>query len=96
MDVRDVAGAADYSAHSELLHVGRPLLYRRTPESGAMAGHRAINVLNTLADIMYHGSTAVKALDLLLNAIGPSGPGPEGPWQRLPLRLMTLARPRQQ
>jgi hypothetical protein len=43
-----------------------------------MAGHSPINVLNTLADIMYHESSAVKALDLLLNAIGPSGPGPEG------------------
>jgi hypothetical protein len=73
VDIKDVPGATDYSAHSELLHVRQPLLYPRTPESGAMAGHRAINVLDSLADIMYHGSSAVQALDLLLSAISHSG-----------------------
>jgi hypothetical protein len=47
VDIKDVPGATDYSAHSELLHVRQPLLYPRTPESGAMAGHRAINVLDS-------------------------------------------------
>lgn len=76
VDRKDVPGAADYSAHSKLLHVGPPLLFKRTPESGAMAGHEAINVLNVLSDVMYHGSSAVQALDLLLNAISQPGSDP--------------------
>jgi hypothetical protein len=77
VDIGNVPGASDYSAHSKLLHVGEPLLFSRTPESGAMAGHRAIHVLESLADIMYHGSSAVQALDLFLNATNRSGPDPK-------------------
>jgi hypothetical protein len=75
VDIKDVPGATDYSEHSVMLHVRQPLLFPRTPESGAMAGHRAINVLNSLAEIMYHGSSAVQALDLLLSAISHSATG---------------------
>jgi hypothetical protein len=41
-----------------------------------MAGHEAIQVLNLLSDVMYHGFSAVQALDLLLNAISHPGPDP--------------------
>jgi hypothetical protein len=74
VNARDVPGATDYSAHSELLHVGKTRLFPRTPESGAMAGHRVTDVLNSLADIMHHASSAVRALDLFLDAIGCRGP----------------------
>lgn len=76
VDTKDVPGATDYSAHSQLLHVGSPPLFTRTPESGAMAGHEAIHVLISLGDIMHHGSSAVEALGLLLNAISESRPDP--------------------
>jgi len=64
----NVPGAADYRAHSELLHVRPPLLFPRTPESGALAGHRVIRVLEAIAEIMFHGTSAVQALSLLLGA----------------------------
>ena len=66
----DLPGAVDYAAHSELLHVGKSRLFPRTPESGARAGHRAISVLDSLADIMFHGASAVQSVDMLLNATG--------------------------
>jgi hypothetical protein len=50
------------------------LLFPRTPESGAIAGRRATAVLDSLADIMQHGSNVVQALDLLLSATGSPGP----------------------
>lgn len=71
---KEVPGATDYSAHSELLHVGKSLLFPRTPESGAMAGYRVTHLLDSLAEIMYHGSSVVRALELLLGAIDCQGP----------------------
>ena len=69
-DIRDVPGATDYAAHSQLLHVGRSSLFPRSPESGAMAGYRVISILDAIGDVMFHGTSAIQALDLLLNTIG--------------------------
>jgi len=68
--IDDVPGATDYRAHSKLLHTRPPLLFARSPESG----HRAIHVLNTIGDIMFHGISAVEAVVSLFGAINLSGP----------------------
>jgi hypothetical protein len=67
---REVPGAKDYAEHSRLLHVGEPLLFARSPESG----HEAIRVLEGLADIVVHGISVVEALGSFLAAIGQSSP----------------------
>jgi hypothetical protein len=76
---------ADYSAHSGLLHVGESKLFPRTVESGAIAGHRATLILDSLADIMYHGSNSIQALDSLMQAIAQSGPDSTKALSRLSL-----------
>jgi hypothetical protein len=63
--IADVPGATDYGAHSKLLHLGPPLLFERSPESG----HQAIYVLDALYDIMFHGLSVVQALGSFLEAI---------------------------
>jgi hypothetical protein len=88
--IDDVAGATDYKAHSQLLHVGRPLLFVRSPESG----HRAIHVLNAIADIMVHGISAVEGLVLLFGAINLSGPTPDASLAALQRALDDLTRAR--
>jgi hypothetical protein len=74
-DIKDVPGATDYAAHSKLLHAGRTVLFERSLES-AMAGHEVTTVLDSIGDVMFHGTSAVRALDLLLNAIGRPAPDP--------------------
>jgi hypothetical protein len=73
----EVPGAADYAAHSQLLHVRPPLLFPRSPGPDTLAGLRVIYILDALADIMRHGSSAIEALNLLLNSLNRSGPDPE-------------------
>lgn len=73
----EVPGAADYAAHSQLLHVRPPLLFPRSPGPDTLAGLRVIYILDALADIMRHGASAVEALSLLLNTLNRSGPDSE-------------------
>jgi hypothetical protein len=86
----EVPGATDYRAHSQLLHVGRPLMFARSPESG----HRASHVLNAVADIMVHGISAVEGLELLFAAINLSGPSPGASLAALQRALDDLTRAR--
>jgi hypothetical protein len=72
----EVPGAGGYRAHSQLLHVGPPLLFPRSPGPGTEAGLRAAYVLDGLADIMSHGGSAVEGLNLLLSALNRSSPDP--------------------
>src|SRR6266702_5313034 len=48
---------------------GGALLFPRSLESGALAGHRVLHVLDAIAEITFHGTSAVRALDSLLNAV---------------------------
>jgi hypothetical protein len=73
---KDVPGATDYAAHSKILHVGQPL-FPRSAESGARAGHRVLDVLNALTDIMWHGTSSLRALRLLSAAVRVATPDPE-------------------
>jgi hypothetical protein len=88
--IDDVPGATDYAAHSKLLHAGPPLLFARSPESG----HRAIYLLNAVADILVHGISAVEALVLLFRTINVSGPAPGAPLVALQRALGDLTRAR--
>jgi hypothetical protein len=63
--ISDVPGATDYQAHSRLLHLGSPLLFERSPESG----HQAIYVLDALYEVMFHGLSVIQALGSFLEAI---------------------------
>lgn len=63
--ISDVPGATDYQAHSRLLHLGPPLLFERSPESG----HQAIYVLDALYEVMFHGLSVIEALGSFLEAI---------------------------
>lgn len=75
-DIRDVPGATDYAAHSQLLHVRPSSLFPRSPESGAMAGYRVLVLLDVIGDVMFHGTSVVQALGLLLNAVDRPVPDP--------------------
>jgi hypothetical protein len=86
----EVPGATDYAAHSQLLHARPPLLFARSPESG----HRAIYVLNAVADIMVHGISAVEGLVLLFRAINLVGPTPGASLAALQRALDDLTRAR--
>jgi hypothetical protein len=88
--IADVPGTTDYNAHSQLLHAGRPLLFARSPESG----HRAIHVLNAVADIMVHGISAVEGLALLFSTINLSRPTPDASLVALRRALDDLTRAR--
>ena len=70
VDVTEVPGATDYKAHSMLLHVRPPLRFPRSPD----AGHQAVNVLDALMEIMFHGVSTVEALVALFDAVGQSAP----------------------
>jgi len=61
----DVPGATDYAAHSQLLHLGPPRLFQRSPESG----HHALSILTAINDIMTHAASAAEALGLLLEVM---------------------------
>jgi hypothetical protein len=62
--INDVPGATDYKMHSKILHVGPPLV----PALSPAAGHEVTFILSTIADIIFHGRSAINALTSLLKA----------------------------
>jgi len=86
--ISDVPGATDYSAHSKLLHIGPPLLFNRSPESG----HHAIYVLDALYDIIFHGISVAQAIGSFLNAINRPASGLDATLAALRFSLEDLNR----